>query len=869
MLLLWLPYLPQFICSVSETICKATTRRYAYDYLKPGNHVIGAFSSVHLVAYPEESFKTLPPNAIQYTYSLIKRNYQHALALLFAVEEINRDPNLLPNVSLGVHIYDNAFQARLSYDTLLSLLSGKKDSFPNFKCGKELKISAVIGGLSSEASIQLSTMLNLYKIPQLSYGSLDQRLRDTTQFPFLYQMASNEASQSEGLMRILRYFQWTWIGLIVSDDDSGVEFEQNMKSVLSWNGICVDFTRKVPLFSLSSFSTKPTIGFKSDIWKVLSKTKANVIVVYGNAQSLIGLQPIMYLYKTSPLKKIWITTTSWDFISTVKNGDTDLKFFHGFLSMAIHKNKVPGFRKFLQTFDPSQHGNSRFLKQFWFVAFGCLNETSDLTIKHHLPCTGEEKLESLPRSAFEMSMSDQSYSIYNAVYALAHALHAVHSFRQRRLMEIPRMKHQTMQPWELHPFLRAIHFNNSAGKKVFFSEGMEFSTGYDILNFVTFPNKSFIRMRVGTMDSQASSNQGFTIKKETIIWPSSFNQMIPHSTCSERCQPGYHRKAREGELTCCYDCVQCPGGTISNQTDASHCDKCPEDEHPNKDHSHCIPKVITYLAYHEPLGTVLASTALVFTLLTAVVLATFIKYRDTPLARANNRDFTYLLLISLLLCFLCSFLFIGRPGRMTCLLRQAAFGNVFSLALSCVLGKSVTVILAFRATNPGNKMRKWVGNKFSSSLIFICSIVQVGLCAIWLCTSPPFPDFDMFSHSGQIIVICNENSGTMFYLVLGYMGFQAIISFTVAFLARKLPDIFNEAKFITFSMLVFCSVWVSFFPSYLSMKGKYVVVVEIFSILASSAALLLFIFVPKVHIILLRPQMNTRDQFFKKKNSIK
>ncbi|XP_043926777.1 vomeronasal type-2 receptor 26-like [Protopterus annectens] len=342
-------------------------------------------------------------------------------------------------------------------------------------------------------------------------------------------------------------------------------------------------------------------------------------------------------------------------------------------------------------------------------------------------------------------------------------------------------------------------------------------------------------------------------------------EKIPRSVCSEDCPLGHRKRAKKGEPPCCFDCIPCSLSEIANRTGSSECINCPEDEWPSERHDKCIPKLTEFLTYDEPLGTSIATTAIFFSLITASVLCIFIKYRDTPIVKANNRELSYLLLVSITLCFLSSLTFIGQPVKTTCIVRQTFFGIIFSFCISSVLAKTITVIAAFNATKPNSKLKDWVGHKIPISVVLFCCVIQVIICSVWLACSPPFPELNTKSENKKIILECNEGRTILFYCMLGYLGFLAFVSFLVAYFARTLPDTFNEARYITFSMLIFLSVQLTFIPAYISTQGKYTVAVEIFAILSSSIGLLSCIFFNKCYIILLRPEKNTKRSLTGKK----
>ncbi|XP_054850238.1 vomeronasal type-2 receptor 26-like [Eublepharis macularius] len=759
------------------------------------------------------------------------------------------------------------FSVTGTYFASLELLSTRDNFIPNYKCDAQNIPAAVIRGPTSD--ISFTTILCSYRIPVLIYGYLSMINNHIERMGF-QSMFPNGALQYMAILQLLKYFSWTWIGIISLNEENAEIFVKDVVPTFSQSGICVEFIEIFPRIRFSNDFDKLMAEGVTTIIAVMRST-ANAVVLHGEFETIMVLRMLIHYSEfgeTSVKSKIWIMTAEMDFTSISFQRTWDFDFMHGAISLAIHSKQPQGFQRFLQRRTPVSHKEDGFIRDFWQHAFNCLFSNSEGDEMVEGACTGEEKLEALPVSVFEMGMTAHSYSVYNAVYAVAHALQTIpfFTFNHRAKMGRGRQPLIDQELYQLQHFLRQVSFNNTCGEEIAFDPKGQLLTGFDIINWITSDNLSFLRIKVGKVDPKAPPERMFTIDEDVIVWPSRFNKTQPLSLCNNACLSGYSRMKKEGKPFCCYDCLPCPEGKISNQRDMDDCLQCPEDRYSNKDRDLCIPKYIKFLSYNEPLGITLTMMAILFSFITALVLGIFLKHRDTPIVKANNQKLTYTLLVSLLLSFLGACLFIGQPNKVTCLLRQTVFGIIFSVAVSCVLAKTIIVVLAFMATHPGSRMRNWVGKPLAASIVLSCSFIQTSICAVWLTTSPPFPDLDMHSKIEEIILKCNEGSVEMFYSVLGYMGFLATVSFIVAFLARKLPDSFNEVKFITFSMLLFCSVWLSFIPTYLSTRGKDMVAVEVFSILASSGGLLGCIFSPKCYIIMLRPELNKREQLISRKN---
>uniref|UniRef100_A0A8C5HP31 Extracellular calcium-sensing receptor-like n=1 Tax=Gouania willdenowi TaxID=441366 RepID=A0A8C5HP31_GOUWI len=837
-----------FLCVLdtnAESGCELFGRFEMPSLFKEGRIMIGGiFPVFNKEIATTSSFVREPGKVI--CAGLDLRVFRWTQVMIFAVEEINKNSTILPNISLGYRILNSCASPTNTLRAALTLAGGIEKKESNSSCPPA--ISALIAESGSTQSLAVAGTLGPFRVPIVSYFSTCACLSDREKYPSFFRTIPSDYFQAKALAALIRHFGWQWIGAIQSDNDYGrngvLAFTEEVKKF----GVCVAFVGTV----LRTYSMDKIL----DVVEMIKQSTVKVILAFVPEGDLYPLMKEVVKQNITGIQ--WIASEAW--ITAARPSTPEMyRAFGGALGFVVQKVEIPNLKPFLTSISPYKDPNAAFVGDFWEVMVGCrpnLPGTQTVTVKTKKFCTGNETLENFQDVFFDVTHLRVSYNVYNAVYAVAHALHhLLFCKKPGEKAEKLCFNISEIQPKQVTDHLQRVRFRNQFEDDVFFDENGDPPAAYELINW-QLKDGQVQHVTLGHFLSTASGEYKLSIHEDDIVWRT--GKKVPSSLCSNVCTAGTRKAQIKGKPVCCFDCIPCAEGTIANISGAADCTPCTKEFWPNERKDECIPKAKEFLSYHEPMGIAITVVSLLGATLSLAIIMVFVRYGGTPVVKASNSELSCFLLFSLFLCFLCPLTFISRPTVWTCMLRHTAFGVTFALCISCVLGKTIVVVTAFKATFPGNMVAGKFGPTQQRIIVFSCTLVQIVICILWLNLNPPFPDMVFRYSNNKIVLECNPGSEAAFYTVLGYIGILAFICLILAFLARKLPDNFNEAKCITFSMLVFCAVWITFIPVYISSPGKFTVAVETFAILSSALGLLISIFAPKCYIILLKPEKNTK-----------
>ncbi|XP_030008327.1 extracellular calcium-sensing receptor-like [Sphaeramia orbicularis] len=791
---------------VQASVCSRWETHTNMGLFQGGDVIIGGLFNLYFMSsLTEQDFNKKPYYDSCISFRPYTLRYIHAM--VFAVEEINRNNSLLQGVKLGYRILNSCGLYPWALQATIPLL---------------------IGIASTSTAVVVSEVLAPLSVPIISYRASCPCLSNRHKFPSFFRTMQNSMYLTQAMAQLAIRFKWAWVGVVITNNDYGHSALQTFQKETQGKGVCIDFVQIVNKHAIMNDAKKAAITIEA--------STARVILIFCWHTDV--RQILLALAERNVTDRQFLASGAWSTSNELMQDLAISKLSSGVVGVAIRSSTIPGFENYLRSLNPYNHPDNVFIRELWEREFG-----------------GTESLEKMQDVFTDMSQLRETYNVYLAVYAAAHALHSLLSCPNR---DSPTNNSSTcssakhIKPRELLQHLNKVNISTPHGE-MFYFQGADIPPRFDIINWQKTPDGSLKFVVVGQVNEF-----GIHLNESVIQWNTGSSE-VPVSVCSKSCPPGTRKANRKGEPVCCFDCIPCGEGEISNITGSLHCERCPSEFWSNTERTVCIRRQTDFLSFNETLGITLTTVAVSGVIVTTAVFVVFLYYRQTPMVRANNSELSFLLLLSLKLCFLCSLVFIGRPSVWSCRFQQAAFGISFVLCVSCLLVKTMVVLAAFRSARPGAAaLMKWFGPGLQRGSVCLFTSVQIIICIIWLSLSPPVPHRDLGIQGSKVTLKCTMASVVGFSLVLGYIGLLACTCLLLAFLARKLPDNFNEAKLITFSMLIFCAVWVAFVPAYVSSPGKYVVAVEIFAILASSYGLLFCIFAPKCFIILLRPEKNTK-----------
>ncbi|XP_049986863.1 extracellular calcium-sensing receptor-like [Alexandromys fortis] len=620
---------------------------------RPGDVILGGSFPIFYLSIGTLSDFTVPPSGLL-TSDVSKWGYRVAQSFVFAIEEINRSAHLLPNLTLGFSIRNSADSVHGAVHETMSFLSRQEEPIPNYTCQHGSPQAALVGDTRSSLSVSMARLLGLYKFPQISYSSSLPSLSDKIQFPSFLRTVTSDFTSCRAVTQLIIHFQWSWVIILAHDDDFGEQASSLAIQELSSAGVCIEFALHVP-----SHESMEKIG---EIVQKMQKCTARVVLVFlSNSNFLLILHGLLGVPVSG---QVWVSKDTTHMALALSTPGISQVLF-GTFGLLYYSSRAIGFPEFLANLRPSQTPEDMFIKKFWEFTFDCTwpHQSSPVTEGVQL-CSGNESLINKQYPFPEVSKIDVAYT---AVYSIAHALHDMITSGQQ---DGKSTDSQDFQPWQLLQALRNVHFKTPDGSEIIFDANGDLVKKFDIFQAQKTPKGIFRLVHVGMIDPQVSSGNKMMVHLKKEIQVSCLNADMT--------------------LVLVY---------------MKRCLLCPKEQYSSHTRDRCLPRTEIFLAFEEPLGFMLALVALFLAGLAVLVLGVFLKHRDTPVVRANNRTLSYFLLISLSLCALCALLFLGRPSVPTCLLRQTTFAVVFTVAVSSVLAKTLTVVLAFRVTRPGARIQ--------------------------------------------------------------------------------------------------------------------------------------------------------------------
>ncbi|XP_062393594.1 taste receptor type 1 member 1-like [Sardina pilchardus] len=729
----------------------------------------------------------------------------------FAVEQINNSSTVLPNVTLGYHIFDHCTDAHNFPDILQLFSVNGSVKLSHYQS----QVIGFIGAFTSTETINLAPMFMMDLIPMVSYGATSSTLSDKVTYPSLIRTMPSNKSQIELIIHIIKHFGWNWVAFLSSKSEYSENGFRLFVELIKNTGICLGYQEL-----LTDKSELNTTFHKIDTLKI------NVIILFIG--SVFAEKTITTAVQLGVHNKVWIASDSWsmnNYLLTLQ-GITTIGTIIGVTPTVV---PLPGFDEFI--YKSRHRGNSVHSTEV-FCNQACDNCSS---------VSPEDIINENPVLSFP---------IYSAAYTMAMALHNVLQCNYSGCNYSG-----TVYPYMLLQEVKRLQFHLN-DFLISFDKNLDLHASYSILFWAT-GNHSVKIHQIGTYSSYPESN--LTIYDTRLRWHGSGG--VPFSNCSAECKPG-HVRQKNGLRQCCFICVKCPSNHYANHTaNLYSCLKCGKYEWSEAGSTSCQTRYVEYLHFSDGYSIVLMVSASSFLLLCVGVTVLFAVHRSTPVVRSAGGSMCFLMLGCLAASAISVFFYFSELSTFSCIFKDLLYDFFYTVCLACLFVRSFQIICIFKmAAHLPKAHAWWVKHSGQWLVVAALSLLQLLLCTVSMATSPPLPVEDA-SFKDQIVLQCSTNNIVISSLPIGLMLILSGLCFCFSYMGTDLPKNYNEAKAITFSMLLFCLSWAIFITADLLSHTKYVQVVKIVVELGCLYGIMFSFFIPKSFIIVFQPVRNTQEYF--------